>query len=341
MIYRQFGNTGIRVSALGVGCAKYGSILDNASAGEVLRTLAEALDEGINFFDTADIYGQGRSERLLGRALVRKRDRVVIATKAGYNLGRAGRLGAVLRPLLRPIFRLIPRTGHALQRQQTAQRPQDFSSHYLAAAVDASLRRLQTDYVDIFQLHSPPADAIRAGEFVEVLDKARSQGKIRGYGISCRSAEDVPACLSLPGLVSIQVALNLIECDGVAPMLERARRKGVAVIAREPLASGLLARGTSETRKDGSVSIESPFRQQLIEELHELDFLRADGRPMTQAALRFAAHHPNVSVTIAGMRSRTHLRENLAAFAAGPLGESELTTIRIHARHQRAAVEHT
>lgn len=338
MNYRSFGKTSLRVSEIGFGCGRLGGTIETKGGKEVLRTLLEAFDSGINFYDTADTYGQGRSERLLGQVFKYRRTAVIIATKAGYHLAAGASLGARLKPLVRPLVRLMPSLRKSVQRARVAQRGQDFSSRYLREAIEGSLGRLQTDYLDLFQLHSPPSSIIEKGEFIETLEQAKSEGKIRWYGVSCRTIEDALLCLRQPGISSVQVAINLLEWKGVPALLARTEQEKIAVIARQPLASGFLARPASLLKPEHFPVDQKQFKGTL-ERAKDYQFLDAPGaRTIAQAALRFVLQLPGVSVVIAGMRSRAHLKENLAAPAC-PLAEDELARIRSLVDGEPAKVE--
>jgi len=312
MEYRSFGDTSLRVSEIGFGCSRLGGTVESKSDKEVISTLLEAFDRGINFYDTADIYGQGRSERLLGEAFRHQRTAVIIATKAGYCLTKAGGFGASLKPLLRPLVRMMPDLRRSVHRARAAQKYQDFSPDHLRRAIDESLRRLRTDYIDVFQLHSPASPVIEAGEFIETLENARIQGKLRSYGVSCRSIEDAWLSLRYPGVSSVQIRINLLEFEGVSSFLAAAESRKVAVIARQPLASGFLARPAALLKPvDLSVS-EEEFKAKLAQ-AQAYQFLDMGNRRTTaQAALQFVLRLPWVSVVIVGMSSRNHLNENLA-----------------------------
>src|SRR6266850_47211 len=181
MDYRRLGQTELRVSALGLGCGRLGSVTYAGGDQAALRLIGSALDAGINFFDTADIYGQGTSETLLGKALKQHRDKVVIGTKAGYRLSTLGSIAKRIKPLLRRFIRFRPGFAKSIQKVRAGQKEQNFSSDYLAGRIDASLRRLQTDRLDLFQLHSPPTDILLRGELFEALEKFKASGKIRYY----------------------------------------------------------------------------------------------------------------------------------------------------------------
>ena len=205
MRYRTLGSTGPRVSEIGFGCARIGGVFGEgkATADETIRLLRDALDRGITFYDTADIYAQGESEALLGRAFQSRRDKVVIATKAGYCLPTQRRLIARMKPIVRPILRLLRLKRQSLPSAVSGSLSQDFSPAYLTRALESSLRRLRTDHVDFFQLHSPPASALQSGDFLDTLDKLKSQGKTRHYGIAADSPTDALLCLGLPGISAI------------------------------------------------------------------------------------------------------------------------------------------
>lgn len=326
MNYRSFGSTPLKVSEVGFGCSRLGGTVESKSDKEVVSTLLEAFDRGVNFYDTADIYAQGRSERLLGEAFKNKRTAVIIATKAGYHLTTAESFGARLKPLLRPLLRMMPGLRKSVQWARAAQRDQDFSPDHLRRAIDESLRRLQTDYLDVFQLHSPASPVIEAGQFIETLENARSQGKLRSYGVSCRSIEDAWLCLRYPGVSSVQIPVNLLEFKGVSSFLASAEPKKVAVIARQPLASGFLARSAALLKPADLWVSEEEFKAKLAQ-AQAYQFLdMGDRRTTAQAALQFVLRLPGVSVVIAGMSSRKHLNENLAVPAC-PLTADEIAQI--------------
>ena len=302
MLYRPLGITGLKVSELGFGCSRLGGTVEQQDDREVLATLQEALESGVNFFDTADSYGQGRAEELLGRVVGARRASVVIASKAGYQLSATGGLLAKLKPLVRPLVRRLKSAAKAASRVRAAQIQENFSPDYLRTAIEGSLRRLRSDYLDVFQLHNPPVPAVDG--LGDVLERLQREGKLRHWGVACALVSDASYWLKYPGVSSLQIRLNLTEFEEALPILEQAGRKGIAIVARETLP---LAR---------------------MQASGEYEFLTRDGRrTAAQAALAFALQFPEVSVVIAGMRSRGHLRENLAALESPPLGESELDRI--------------
>ncbi len=324
MHYRTFGNTSLRVSEIGLGCSRLAGTSN--SDKQVLSRLLDAFHGGVNVFETADVYAQGRSEQLLGQAFKHERPNVIIATKAGYRLTPAGTFVARLKPVLRPALHLVSQLRKHVQRTHTVQKGQTFSPQYLTRAIEGSLRRLQTDYLDLFQLHSPPSEVITSGEFIDTLESAKSQGKIRWYGVSCRTIDDAVLCSKYSGISSVQIPINLLQFEGVPSFLELAQQANIGVIARQPLASGFLARQVNDITPEHLSVAEHEFRRKL-EQARAFQFLeRTNCRTIAQAALEFVLRLPGVSFVIAGMSTQQHLNENLAA-PKRPLTHNEMEQI--------------
>src|SRR5260370_11149098 len=234
---RRFGQTGLSVSVFGLGCARIGGVFKGDTAG-FLSLLSAARDAGINFFDTADMYSQGESEALVGRAFRNVRSRVVIASKAGYCLPGRRKLAARLKPILRPIIRRLGIRRDKLPASVRGSLAQNFSPAYLRRAVEGSLRRLRTDYLDLLHLHSPPADVVERGEWEQALDALKRAGKIRYYGVSCDTVEAGLAALRFPNVSSLQFSLSLLEPRAAEPSPRNARRGGFAGFGREGRPNG-------------------------------------------------------------------------------------------------------
>ena len=247
MRLRAFGNTTLQVTELGLGCARIGGVFQGDTLSFV-RLLAVARDAGINFFDTADMYSQGESETLLGRAFSKQRDQVVIATKAGYCLPGRRKMAGRLKPILRPIIRALGIRRDRLPASARGVIAQDFSPAYLVKALEASLRRLRTDYVDLFQLHSPPLHVVERGEWEPTLEALKRAGKIRYYGIACESLDTAVAALRYAGVSSLQFTFSLLEQEAVEVLLPEARVRGIGCIARETLGNGLLVKKAERNR---------------------------------------------------------------------------------------------
>ena len=310
MKLRAFGNTDLVVSEYGLGCARIGGIFQGDSAS-FLRLFAAAYDQGINFFDTADMYSQGESETLLGQAFRKRRDSVIIASKAGYCLPTRRRFAARIKPLLRPLIRALKIRRAQLPQGARGALSQDFSPAYLRRAVDASLRRLRTDYLDLFQLHSVPLDVVQRGDWLPVLQDLQRSGKIRYYGVSCDVREAGLASLKYPGVSSIQCVLSLLEQGNASELIPRAQEQQVAIIARECLANGLLIKEASEVDLRGYCSSdeEALTRGQVLKELRQQ---AADaGISLATMALKYTSELSGVSVTLLGARSVAQLQSLL------------------------------
>ncbi len=307
MLLRAFGKTDLLVSEFGLGCARIGGVFQNDTRG-FINLLSAARDAGINFFDTADMYSQGESESLIGRAFRGLRNRVVIASKAGYSLPKRRRLAARLKPILRPAIRLLGIRRDRLPAVARGALAQDFSAAYLRHAVEGSLRRLRTDYLDLFQLHSPPAEVVQRGEWEPTLDALKRAGKIRHYGVSCDTMEAGLAALQYPGVSSIQFPLSLLERRAVEALVPRSRAQGVAGIARECLANGLLAKRPEEI--DLAAYCQSAEEQDLRREQLADCRRRAleSGNSLTHVALDYVTRIEGVSVSLLGVRSVEQLR---------------------------------
>ena len=300
MKYRKLGSTGLQVSEIGFGAWAIGGDAHGNSYGptrdeESLRAIQTALDLGCTFFDTADCYGYGHSEELLGQALKGRRDRVVLATKGGSDF-----------------YHQPPRLN--------------FTEDYLISAVEKSLKRLGVDAIDLYQLHNPPFSLIERGRLFEPLEKLQTQGKIRFYGISIHEPAEGLLALKNGRPAVIQVVYNYLRRDAAEELFPRAIAEGVAIIAREPLANGFL---TGKYTKDsvfpvGDIRHQWPSKHQaqLIHQVEEFS-KRIAGGPLSkaQAALKFVLSQPAVSTVIPGCKTAAQAEENLrtADLAAVPV----------------------
>jgi aryl-alcohol dehydrogenase-like predicted oxidoreductase len=207
---REFGRTGRKVSEIGFGAWAIGAAWGEVNDEEALAALHAALDTGVTFIDTADVYGDGHSERLIAKVMKeRGGERPFIATKAGRRLPEQTVAG--------------------------------YSAENLSSYVDRSLQNLQTEALDLLQLHCPPTDLYYHPEVFERLDKLVEQGKIRNYGVSVERVEEALKAMEYPGVVSVQIIFNAFRQRPIEHFFPLAREKKVAVIARVPLASGLLS----------------------------------------------------------------------------------------------------
>src|SRR5205807_1344538 len=186
---------------------------------------------GDQLLHTADMYSQGESESLLGRVFRTGRAEVVIATKAGYRLPGRRKLAGHLKPILRPVIRALGIRRERLSASTKGALAQEFSPAYLVRALEGSLRRLRTDYVDLFQLHSPPIEVIERGEWEPALEDLKRAGKIRYYGIACESLQAGLAALRYPGVSSLQFTFSLLEPKASEALLPETRARGIGTIA--------------------------------------------------------------------------------------------------------------
>ena len=324
MQQRRFGTTDMTVSEVGFGCARLGGVFAGSSKADILYTLRQAFDRGITFYDTSDMYTQGESERILGQAFSRDRTRVVITTKVGYCVPAQANMVSRIKPLLRPVLRRLRIKRQHVPSAIRGTLRQDFSATYIVSAVERSLLRLQTDYLDLYQLHSPPPSVLASGDFVSVMEELKRQGKIRYYGVSCETEGDALVCLRYPGISSIQVALSVLDQGVVDQVLPRAADLGVGVIARQCFAGGLLAR-SPDVATAGDSQTEQSERQAILN-YHRI--AARWGRSLTEMALQFVLSTGGVSVVLLGMRTAEHVAANLRCATAPPLSNDELGTLR-------------
>ncbi|MFD0670573.1 aldo/keto reductase [Cohnella sp. GCM10027633] len=312
MNYRPLGKTGLNVSEISFGTWAIGGSWGQTDERESLRSLDRAMDDGVNFFDTADVYGDGRSERLLAIATKGKEDRVHIATK----FCRAGDIHD----------------------------PATYSEERVREYCEGSLKRLERESIDLYQIHCPPIAILRDGAVFDVLDRLQAEGKIRAYGVSVESAEEGLLCLEYPGVQALQIIFNLFRQKPVAELLPQAQARQVGLLARLPLASGLLTGKFSEgaafeagdhrnfNRNGESFNVGETFAGLPFEKgvslSRELEWI-AEGRDgMTEASLRWILDHPAITCVIPGFKNVRQVEQNLAAQGVRPFSEPELARLR-------------
>lgn len=325
MEYRDLGRTGWRVSAVGFGAwAIGGDAWGRADDRESLASLHRAVDLGVNFIDTADVYGDGHSERLVAR-LVRERpgESLVVATKAGR--------------------RLNPHVAAGYDRAN------------LTAFVERSLANLGTDAVDLLQLHCPPGEVYHMPEVFGILDDLRAAGKIRHYGVSVECVDEALKALEYPDVQSVQIIFNLFRTKPAERFFAAAREAGVGIIARVPLASGLLS---GRLRADTAFAADDhrafnrageAFDQgetfsgvDYAAGLAAVEELRPwvpPGATLAQLALRWILAFPEVSTVIPGARTVRQAEDNARAAELPPPSDEFMAAAReVYDRHFRAAV---
>lgn len=309
---RPLGRTGLQVSEIGFGAWGIGGKTDNATSyGETddlssLAALNTALDQGITFFDTSSVYGYGHSETLIGKAISGRRDRAVVATKAGYA--------------------------------RWDQAP-DYRPEALRLSLQGSLDRLGTDYVDLLQLHNASADLLRADPaIVAELNALVAIGKIRAWGVSVRSPSDGVAMIREFGAPVLQANFNMLDIRAAeAGLIALAAETGTGFIARTPLSFGFLSGAITRETAFGADDHRSRWPRRQVErwiEGSEALYQAAGPQPSqsrTQIALRFCLSYP-ISSVIPGMLSSGEVTENAAASDFGPLPEAAIH--RIEALHK-------
>lgn len=300
---RPFGSLGIPASEIGLGCWQLGgSDWGAVDDGAALAILGAAAEAGVTFFDTADVYGAGRSETLVGRFLREsgRRD-IFVATK----LGR----GAIY--------------------------PDGYSEASLRAATEASLRRLGVEALDLTQLHCVPTEVLRRGEVFEWLRKLRAEGKIKAFGASVESVEEGLVCLAQEGCASLQVIFNVFRQKPAAELLPRAKERGVGIIVRLPLASGVLAGKFTQTtafpeadhrhynRDGGAFNVGETFAgipfEKAVELADALKVFAPAGWSLARFAQRWILDHDAVSTVITGASRVGQVAENAAVTDLPPL----------------------
>lgn len=297
MNYRDFGRTGWKVSEIGLGAWAIGSQWGEVSEEDALAAILTSIDEGVNFIDTADVYGDGRSERLISKALKGRKDEVYVATKAGR--------------------RLDPHVAEGFTREN------------LTAFVERSLRNLDVEALDLLQLHCPPREVYYMPEVFDILDDLVRAGKLRYYGVSVEKVEEAIKAIEYPNVQSVQIIFNMFRQRPAELFFELAKKRRVGILARVPLASGLLTgKMTPATQfarddhrnfnREGKAfdvgetfsGVDYETGLQAVEELRQLI---PNGASMTQFALRWILMFDAVSLAIPGAKNALQARENAAA----------------------------
>ncbi|MEP2777057.1 MAG: aldo/keto reductase [Luteolibacter sp.] len=312
----------LQISKAVFGTSRLGGTVERYDKREALAILGAVLDGGINAFDTADIYAQGNSERLLAEAFRKHRDQVVYATKGGYVLSAKARLLSKVKPLVRKFLKTRPGLTKAAGRARGGQMAKDFSREHLTRAVEASLSRLKTDRIDLYQLHSPyPAD-LSTGDAFATLADLKKAGKIRAFGVSVLSWDDVPHCLG-HGVSWIQVDADLLGGNDHAEMIQRANEDKVMLLARQAFGSGLLSRAPATlTAADFGGNEASLIKAKTI-----IERIRQIGDPH-EVVLRYLHHHSNFGAFLFATTRMQNLRTNLGALQMDDFTPVELETLK-------------
>ncbi|MBP9006038.1 MAG: aldo/keto reductase [Candidatus Marinimicrobia bacterium] len=312
MQYRELGRTGWKVSAISFGTWAIGGTWGTVRDQESLAALHRALDLGVNFFDTADVYGDGHSERLLARLRRERSEPFYIATKAGR--------------------RLTPHIASGYNREN------------LTGFVERSLKNLETETIDLLQLHCPPTEVYYMPEVFDILNDLVKAGKIRYYGVSVEKVEEALKAIEFPGVQSVQIIFNMLRQRPADLFFKEAKRKQVGILARVPLASGLLTgkfspnstfesddhrsfnrHGEAFDRGETFAGLEFNAGLQVIEKLR---LLVPEGFTMTQMALRWILMFPEVTCAIPGAKRPEQVAENAQAADLPPLSDAIMQKIQ-------------
>ncbi len=312
MQYRELGKTGWKVSAISFGAWAIGGTWGEVQDGESLAALHRAVDLGVNFFDTADVYGDGRSERLIGQLRRQRREQIYVATKAGR--------------------RLNPHVAAGYNRKN------------LTAFVERSLKNLDTDAIDLLQLHCPPTPVFYMPEVFGVLDDLVAAGKLRHYGVSVEKVEEALKAIEYPNVKTVQIIFNMFRHRPAELFFEQAKKRNVGILARVPLASGML---TGKMKPDSQFAPDDhrAFNRDgeafdkgetfsgvdynvALQAVEELKAICPEGMSMVQFALRWILMFDAVTCAIPGAKRPSQAEENIAAADMPPLSATVMGEVR-------------
>jgi aryl-alcohol dehydrogenase-like predicted oxidoreductase len=310
MKYRTLGGTDIAVSEVGFGVwtvstGWWGEVDDARS----VRLLRQAYEQGINYFDTADTYGSGKGETILADAFGHMRENVVISTKIGYDF-----------------------YNHTARRGQQ-ERPQNWSESFLRFALEQSLKRLGTDYVDFLQLHNTKMDAVENGDLFALMEAFKEEGKIRAYGVALGPKigwlEEGVKVMRERRIDGLQMIYNLLEQDPGRDLIRAAGETGTSLVVRVPHSSGMLEgkydENTTFAHNDHRRHRPKEWLTTGLKKVEQLNFLTESGeRTLGQAALKFVLASPEVASTLPNIYGEEQIEEFAATSETPDLTEEEL-----------------
>ena len=298
MKYRNFSDLGWNVSEIGLGCWQIGWCWGDVSDTEARDVLKEALDKGVNFFDTSDTYGDGRSEKFLSEVIKSTKDKIYVTTKLG---------------------RRIRGTNY----------PKGYKHFPMEEFIDRSLKNLGVECIDLVQLHCPPIETIKKNETFDIMDGFVKKGKIANYGVSVHTIEDALEAIKFPNVKSIQLVFNVFRQKPAEKFLNLAKEKKVAVIARGPLASGLLTGEIDANTKfadndhrnyningeafDIGDTFSGVNLKKGLVAVDKLKNLLPDNFSLSDLALKWILSHDAVTVVIPGATNKIHVGKNTKA----------------------------
>jgi aryl-alcohol dehydrogenase-like predicted oxidoreductase len=320
MQYKPLGRTGWNVSTISFGAWAIGGTWGDVDDAESMGALHAALDAGVNFFDTADVYGDGRSERLIARLRKERSEPFYVATKAGR--------------------RLNPHVAEGYNRDN------------LRAFVERSLRNLNVDALDLLQLHCPPTPVYYMPEVFGVLDELQQEGKLRHYGVSVEKVEEALKAIEFPGVQSVQIIYNILRQRPADLLFKETQRKGVGILARLPLSSGLLSgKMTAQTvfaaddhrlfNRNGEAFDKGETFSGLdyakgLEAVEALRPIIPAGMGMAQFALRWITMHPAVTCAIPGGKRASQVTDNVSAADLPALNDAQMAAVQtVYEQHAK------
>jgi len=323
MKYREFGRTGWQVSEVSFGAWAIGSAWGPVDDSDSMAAMHKAIDVGVNFIDTADVYGDGHSEQLIAKLLKERSERIYVATKAGRRL--------------------------------PTQIADGYNKQNLTEWVERSLRNLDVDTLDLVQLHCPPTDVFYRPEVFGVLDDLVADGKIQHYGVSVEKVEEALKAIEFPNVESVQIIFNMFRLRPTEHFFPEAIRRKIAILARVPLASGLLTgkmtRNTTFSQDDHrnfnrygqsfdhGETFSGVDYDTGLDVVEELKALVPEGATLAQFALRWILMFDAVSCTIPGAKNPRQAEDNARAADLPPLTVAQMETIqRLYDEHIKVQV---
>lgn len=295
----RLGSSDLEVSEIGLGCMSF--VAEEEKQAHYM--IHYALDQGINFLDTADLYEQGRNEQLVGRAIKGKRSQVILATKVGNRWNEDGQSWFW-----------------------------DPSKAHIKNGVKESLRRLQTDYIDLYQLHGGTIED-RMEETIEAFEELKKEGYIRYYGLSSIRPNVIREYTERSQIVSVMSQYSILDRRPEEETLDRITEKNISLIARGPVAKGLLSeRWESKLQEEGYLDY---TQEELRSVLLELEAYKQEGYTLTQLALRYVLHHPAVATVIPGVSKLEQLEEIVQTAHTPRLSDSLIERIQSNSKQNK------
>lgn len=303
MKLRKFSNLGWSVSEIGLGCWAIGSEWGDVSDDDARKTLEASLGQGVNFFDTADVYGDGRSEKFIGELLKSTSEKIYVATKTGR--------------------RLDPHNAEG------------YNINQIEPFVDRSLLNLGLDTIDLMQLHCPPTEAYSKAETYSMMDQLVQKGKIKYYGVSVETVEEAMEAIKYPNIKSVQIIFNIFRQKPAEVFFKEAAKKDIGIIVRVPLASGLLtgkmnSQSTFPSNDHRNYNIQGkafdvgetfagvPYNKG-IDAVEELKKIIPEGFTLADMSLKWILSHPEVTVVIPGAKNSDQAQLNTGASDKGSI----------------------